>query len=64
MQISTTYIATIAIVVTFIASKFNIVIGNEEVTSWIEAVIVIIGAVKILIERFKKGGITPLGVRK
>jgi hypothetical protein len=61
---STTYIATIVMVIVFIASKFNIAIGNEEATSWIEAIIVIIGAIKILIERFKKGGITPLGFKK
>jgi FtsH-binding integral membrane protein len=64
MQISSTYISTIVLVIIFIASKFNITLGNEEVTSWIEAILVIISAVKILYERWKKGGVSPLGVRK
>lgn len=64
MNYSTTYTATIALVVIAIANIFDVEINESELTQTIEALFVIGAALWVLRERVKKGGISALGFRR
>lgn len=39
-------------------------IGNEELTTTVQTIVLIVSGVVIYFERFKRGDVSPLGVRK
>lgn len=61
---STEYIAILAGAISFILKYFKIDIGSEEITNTLTLVVGAISAVYLLVKRYKRGGITPLGFRK
>lgn len=61
---STTYAATIILLVTSIANIFGFEVVAEDLQTTLKTLIVIGSAIWILVERFNKGGITALGIRK
>lgn len=66
MNYSTTYAASLAIIVGFIIKSLNLhlSVSVEEIVNAIGAVMILGGALVTMFERYKKGGITPLGFRK
>ena len=60
---STTYIAIIVNILATFLPKFGITVGSEELTSIIQAVVVAGTGVWVIVQRYKKGDITPAGVK-
>ena len=63
-MISQTYISALVILITTIASLFNVKIISEDITKIIEAVLILGGGLLILYRRYKQGDITIVGTRK
>ena len=61
---STTYTATIVILLTALARVFGIEVMEEQLQVTVETLLVIGSGVWILIERYKKGGISAFGIRR
>ena len=61
---STTYTATIILFITAIANIFGFEVVEEQLQTFIEMVVAVVSAVWILVERYKKGGITSFGFRR
>lgn len=61
---SSTYTATIILLITAIANIFGIEVVEEQLQTTIEVLVALGSALWILIERYKKGGIHALGFRK
>lgn len=59
-----TNIVAIAGVITLILGQFNIVIGTEEVTTFIGGIVSVIGIAMNWYHRYSAGDITVLGSRK
>jgi len=64
MNYSTTYTATVVLLLTAMANIFGVEVMSEELQATVETLLVIGSSIWILIERFKKGGISAFGVRK
>lgn len=60
---SLTYIGTIVLFLSFIVKLLNLNIGNAELTTTVETIAAIIGALLAFIGRYRLGGITRLGMR-
>ena len=61
---STTYSATLILLITALANVFNVQVMPEELQATVEVLFIIGSSIWILIERFKKGGINSFGIRK
>ena len=61
---STTYTAVILNILSFILPKIGIEVGSEAVTTTVQTIVTIATGIWILVERYKKGGITIFGTRK
>jgi hypothetical protein len=61
---SQTYISALVILITTIASLFNVKIVSEDITKIIEAVLILGSGLWILYRRYKQGDITIVGTRK
>jgi hypothetical protein len=61
---STTYTATLVLLLTALARVFNVDVMPEELQATVETLFIIGSSVWILIERFRKGGINALGFRR
>jgi len=64
MEISSQYVSAFVIILAAILPKFGLVVGSEELTTWLQAGITLIGGAIIMYKRYKQGGISVLGVRK
>lgn len=64
MKISSEYLAVIVGVISFILQYFKINIGTEDITNVVTALAGAYSAVYLLVKRYKRGGVTVLGVRK
>ena len=64
MKYSTQYIATIVLAVTAVAAIFDVEIVQDDLTMAVGLVLSIVSSVWILVERFRKGGISAFGFRK
>lgn len=64
MNYSTEYISAIVVILAAILPRFGVQVGSEELTSWIMAVITLIGGAIIMYKRFKRGDINVLGAKK
>ena len=64
MNYSTTYISVIVAVVAELLKWSGVEVGSEALTTTVLTVVQVASAIWILIERFKKGGISALGVKK
>ena len=64
MSYSTTYASVIVAVVAEVLKWSGIEVGGEALTTTVLTLIQVLSGVWILIERFKKGGISALGVKK
>jgi len=64
MKYSTTYLSTVVLFLTFLVKVLGVEVGPEALTTTVEVIIAIGAGIWILIERFKKGGISILGIRK
>ena len=63
MQFSTTYLSTIVMFLAFLAKVMGVEVGSEQLTTTVEVIVAFVAGVWILIERFKKGGITAFGTK-
>lgn len=61
---SQTYIASIVSILAIFLPKFGIVVGSDELTSIIQAGVVLVSGIWIIVRRYQAGGVTPLGMRK
>jgi len=61
---STTCTATILLVITAIANIFGLEVMEEQLQTTIEVLVTIGSGIWILVERYKKGGISAFGLRK
>lgn len=61
---STTYSATLVLLITAMANVFGLEVMPEQLQVTVETLLIIGSSAWILIERFRKGGITAFGVRK
>ena len=64
MQLDAKYISSLVIIITTVASLFNITIVSETLTKFIEAFIIVVSGIIIAYKQFKQGGINIVGVRK
>lgn len=64
INLSQTYIATIALILAQVLPKFGITIGSEELTTTLSTLITIIGGIWIMVRRYQAGGINIFGARK
>lgn len=62
--ISTTYAATITLLIITLLNLFGIDVVESEITNVVEAVIALFVALWVLKERYYKGGVNLWGVRK
>lgn len=62
--VSTTYTATIVLVINMIASLFEVQIVQEDLQVTVQTIMTILAGSWILIERYRKGGINAFGVRQ
>jgi ABC-type iron transport system FetAB permease component len=60
---SLTYTSVIVLVLGEILKVAGVNVGSEALTTTVLTIIQIVGAITILVERFKKGGITALGAK-
>jgi hypothetical protein len=60
---STTYLSVIVLVIGEVLKATGINVGSEALTTTILTLIQVVSAVMILVERFKKGGITAFGAK-
>lgn len=58
---SLTYTSVIVLVLGEILKVAGVNVGSEVLTTTVLTIVQIVGAITILVERFKKGGITALG---
>ncbi len=58
---SLTYTSVIVLVIGEILKVAGVEIGNETLTTTVLTIIQVIGAITILVERFRKGGISIFG---
>jgi len=58
------YISALVLILVAILPRLGIQIGTEELTVWLQAIITVIGGGYLMYKRFKKGGITLVGVKK
>lgn len=63
-MISTTYIAVIVNVLSFLLPKVGITVGSEELTTTLQTLITLASGLWILKERYAKGGVSVMGVRQ
>ena len=63
-MVSTTYIAVIVNVLSFLLPKLGVEIGSEQLTSTIQTLITLGSGLWILIQRYQKGDVNVLGVRR
>jgi len=63
MQFSTTYLSTIVMFLVFLAKVIGVEVGSAELTTTVEVIVSFVAGVWIMIERFKKGGISIFGAR-
>jgi uncharacterized membrane protein len=61
---STTYAAVIVAILAQLLPRFGVQIGTEELTSVITLVVQAAAGAWVLVQRYRRGDITPLGVRK
>jgi len=61
---SSQYISALVLVLVAVLPKIGLTVGSEELTSWIQAGITLVGGIIIMVKRFKRGDITVLGTRK
>lgn len=61
---STEYIAVLVSLLSVILPKIGIPIAPEELSGVVTSVVTTISAIYLLIKRYKRGGLTPLGFRK
>lgn len=63
MQISTTYLSVIVMLVGEFLKWTGVEVGSEAITTTLITLIQFGAAIKILIERFKKGGVSIFGTK-
>lgn len=63
-MISQEYVSAFVVILVAILPKMGVVVGSEELTAWIQAVITVVGGIIIMVRRFKRGDITLGGVKK
>lgn len=61
---STTYVAVIVNLLSFALPHLGISVGSEQLTTTIQTLITLGTGIWILIERYRKGGVTVSGFRK
>lgn len=63
MNYSTTYTATVVLILTSIANIFSIEVVSDELTVIVSASLTILSGMWIIIERYRKGGLSAFGFR-
>jgi len=61
---STTYIAAIVSILVVVLPRFGIQVSSEEVTNILSAIVAVVSSIWIIVQRYKRGDVTPLGLRK
>lgn len=61
---STQYIAVAVIVLTQAAKAAGVEVSSEQLTDFVSLLLTLLSGAWILVERFKKGGINWLGMKK
>lgn len=61
---SSQYISALVIILATLLPKFGIQVGSDELTSFLQAVITVVGGVVIMYKRYKQGGINILGRKR
>lgn len=61
---STTYLATIVSILATVLPLLEIQVGSEALTTTAQTIVIILSGLWVLKERFARGDISPLGVRK
>ena len=60
---SLSYTGTIVMFVTFVCKLLGVEIGNEAITTTVETIATLIGAILAFYGRYRAGGITALGAK-
>jgi hypothetical protein len=63
-MISTTYLAVIVNVLSVILPKLGVEVGSEALTTTLQTLVVIGSGFWVLLQRYQRGDVTVLGVRK
>lgn len=63
-MISTTYIAVIVNVLAQLLPKIGVSVGSDELTTTIQTIIALASGLWILWQRYQRGDVSPLGVRR
>jgi uncharacterized membrane protein len=58
------YISSIVIIAVSLAKLFGLEIGSEDLTKWIEAVVIVVSGIIIAVKTFKEGKINIFGAVK
>jgi len=61
---STTYIAAIVSILATVLPRFGVSVSSEELTNILSALLVVGSGVWVIVQRYKRGDVTPIGVRK
>jgi len=61
---STTYIAVIVSILATVLPRFGVSVSSEELTNILSALLVVGSGVWVIVQRYKRGDVTPIGVRK
>jgi hypothetical protein len=58
------YISSIVIIVVSLAKLFGVEIGSEDLTKWLEALVIVVSGIIIAVKSFKEGKINIFGAIK
>ena len=58
------YISAIVIIAVSVAKLFGVEIGGEELTKWLESLVIVVSGVIIAIKSLKEGNLNLFGARK
>ena len=63
-MLSQTYVSAIIVLLAEILPRMGLVIGNDKLTSLIQAVAIIVGGIWIMVRRYRQGDISAVGVKQ
>ena len=63
-MISAQYISALVLILTAILPKLGVQIGSADLTTWIQAIITVVGGAYIMYKRYQVGDINLAGVKQ